>query len=93
MGVGCFYIIIQSFSYSKLLYNSRCCLIPFGKGHICCISKFTNTFRLVYSIKTLCWSAEHTILFDNVKAHLDFSEPTSGCFIVQKHFSGVLVAR
>lgn len=47
------FIIIQCFSYSRLLYNSRCCLIPFGKGHICCISKFRNTFRVVYSIKAL----------------------------------------
>lgn len=44
--------IIQCFSYSKLFYN-RCCLIPFGKGHICCISKFMNTFRVVYSVKAL----------------------------------------
>lgn len=46
-------IIVQCFSYSRLLYKSRCCLIPFGKGHICCISKFMNTFRVVYSVKAL----------------------------------------
>jgi len=81
------FIINQCFSYSKLFYNSRCCLIPFGKGHICCISKFMNTFRVVYSIKALCCSTAHAISFDNVKAHLVFSKPLSGCLIVQKNFS------
>lgn len=47
------FMIIQCFSYSKLLYNSRCCLIPFRKGHICWISKFMNTFGIVYSVKAL----------------------------------------
>lgn len=62
-------VIIQCFSYSRLLYNSRCCLIPFGEGHICCISKFMNTFRVVYSIKTL-FAARPNALF---------------CLIVRKH--------
>lgn len=54
-----------------------------------------NTFRVVYSVKALFTvrSAEHTILFDNVKAHLVFSEPIGGCCIVQKHFSGVFGAQ
>lgn len=47
------FLIVQCFSYSRLFYKSRCCLIPFGKGHICCISKFMNTFRVVYSVKAL----------------------------------------
>lgn len=67
-------VIVQCFSYFRLLYKSRCCLIPFGKGHICCISKFMNTFRVVYSVKALFAVQLNTlILFDNVKAHLVFS--------------------
>lgn len=54
-----------------------------------------NTFRVVYSVKALfaARSAEHTILFDNAKAHSVFSEPIGGCCIVQKHFSGFFGAQ
>lgn len=62
-------VIIQCFSYSRLLYNSRCCLIPFGRGHICYISKFMTTFRVVYSVKAL-FAAQRNALF---------------CLIMQKH--------
>lgn len=52
--------IIQCFSYSKLLYNSRYCLIPFCKGHM--LYQFMNIFRIVYSVKAL-FAVQLSILF------------------------------